>query len=560
MNRLFTFFITILLIGTGCYKNVDNTPQTPEVIIQTEEVYVTTRISGSVENSEGQTISDYYISMNGLTEDVVSDYFLIELDDARKKGQTFRVTKGGEQIGLRTELLVENDINHMVIHTHDNLKSVQKEKSNATVQLSKELSVDFSEAKFKNEAPSNINITYVNIDNDIKLTPVGYNNESHLLAIDSKGGFYLTSNEEANGTKLIVDPASPVKLDIGNIDESINGLFVLNEESDIWELVSDISSNVTVDILAKGYYTFASYTKGVFVEGKITKDEHKVAYQPMNWSHNGMQNGICATENGRWIGLLPEKETITLKLLNPCDEALQSQAIEINNNDLKNQNLAITNTDFYQYLNTNVIDCEGNITTNSILNITNENSDNHYVFSEQGQERWIAVCGDFTIAAYDESSDQLGTQINWSSGLNETIDVLSTCPEFADGFSYFKIRNDTRAYTAFNIETTTNGRTRLSSVDGEIKVIFSGNGVGPVPEMKVNIVINDDKFGDTGYYVSCENSELGCGINDFKVTHYDTQQNGQIRAVFSGNIWMQTLNPNLAGTYPVEGVIFSRVQ
>ena len=227
MTRYFTIIIATLIFCTGCYDNIDNTPTSPEIIIQTEEVYVTTRVSGSVENSEGETISDYYINMNGLTEDIASDYFLIELEDARKKGQTFRVSKDGDQIGLRTELLVENDINHLIIHTHDPFTTVKKEKLSATIQLNKELTVDFIDTKFQNGSPSTLNITYTDIDDKIKLTPVGYNIESHLLAIESKGGFYLTSADDA-ANKLVVDPASPVKLKIGDLEEGINGLFVLS--------------------------------------------------------------------------------------------------------------------------------------------------------------------------------------------------------------------------------------------------------------------------------------------------------------------------------------------
>lgn len=547
-----------MAIAPGCYDNIDNTLPNPDIIIQTEEVYVTTRISGSVENQQGEIMSDYYINVNGLIQDIPSDYFLIELDEARKKGQTIRVSKDGNQIGLRTELLVENDINHINIKTHEEYSTVLKEKSNATVQINKEISVVFTDTEFEETNVEKINITYVDIDPTIKLTPVGYNKESHLLAVDSKGGFYLKTSDETS-KNLNVDPASQVKLFIGDLEEGINGLFVLNEETDIWELVSDVTTNIEVDILAEGYYTFAKYTKGVFVEGAITKDEQKVAYQPMQWTHNGLQNDICATENGRWIGLLPEKETIALELLNPCNESLQSESIVIDNNDLKNQTLAITNSEFYQYLNARVIDCAGNFITNSSINISSINSDNHYVFSQEGQDRWIAVCGDFTIAAYDETNAQTGTEINWSSSLNETIDILSTCPEYADGFSYFKIRDDERVYPAFDIQTV-NGRTILSAQEGQIKIIFSGNEVGLIPENQVNIVINDSDFGESGYYVSCENSPLGCGISDFRVTHYSIQQNGQVRAKFSGDIWMQTLNPTLAGTYPIEGVIISKIQ
>jgi hypothetical protein len=547
-----------MFIAPGCYENIDNTPPNPDIIIQTTEVYVTTLISGSVENQEGQTISDYYINVNGEIQDIPSDYFLIELDEARKKGQTIRVSKDGNQIGLKTELLVENDINHINIKTHEPYLTVLKEKSKAEIQINKDLSVVFTDTKFDEINVENINITYIDIDPTIELTPVGYNTESHLLAIDSKGGFYLTASDETSKV-LNVDPTSQAKLIIGDLEEGINGLFVLNEDTDIWELVSDVTSNSEVGIQAEGYYTFGKYTKGVFVEGVITKEEQKVAYQPMRWAHNGLQNDICATENGRWIGLLPEKETVSIELLNPCNESLQSESIVIDNNDLNNQNLAITNSEYYQYLNTDVIDCAGNFITNSSINITSVSSDNHYVFSQEGQNRWISVCGDFTIAAYDETTAQLGTEINWSPSLNETIELLSTCPEYADGFSYFKIRDEEKVYPAFNLEIK-DDKTILSAQEGQIKIIFSGTEVGLIPEKHVNIVIDDAGFGDNGYYVLCENSPEGCGINDFKLTHYNIQQNGQVRASFSGNIWMQTLNPTLAGTYPIEGVIVSKIQ
>ncbi|MFT4536435.1 MAG: hypothetical protein ACJA1A_003582 [Saprospiraceae bacterium] len=558
MKRLFIFLLTVIAIAPGCYENIDNTPANPDIIIQTTEVYVTTRISGSAENQQGETISDYYINVNDIVQDIPSDYFLIELDKARKKGQTIRVSKDGNQIGLRTELLVENDINHINIKTHEPYITVLKEKSKAEVQINKDLTAVFTDTQFDEINVENINITYIDINPSIKLTPVGYNKESHLLAIDSKGGFYLTASDESSKS-LNVKPDSQVNLIIGDLEEGINGLFVLTEETDIWVLVSDVSANTEVDILAEGYYTFGKYTKGVFVEGVITKDAQKVAYQPMQWTHNGLQNDICATEYGRWIALLPEKETVALELLNPCDESLQSESIVLGNNDLNNQDLAITNSESYQYLNTNVIDCEGNTVTNSSINITSINSDNHYVFSQEGQERWIAVCGDFTIAAYDETTAQTGTEISWSSNLNETIDILSICPEFADGFSYFKIRNDEKAYPAFDFKNE-GGKTILSAKGGEIKVIFSGNEVGIIAEDQIHIVINDSTFGANGYYVLCENSPLGCGISNFQVTHYDIQQNGQVRVKFSGKIWMQTLNPTLAGTYPIEGIIVSKIQ
>lgn len=546
----------LLCISMGCYENIDNTPE-PEVVIQTSEVYVTTRLSGRVINQDDEIISDYYLNINGTNQDVPSDYFLVELEEARKKGQTIRVNKDGNQIGLRTELLIENDINHLQIITHDVYNTAVKTQANATVQINKELTVDFTSATFESGYTGDVHLEYIYIDPKIALTPVGYDYESHLLAVDSKGGFYITASNDSGAT-LAIDPTSSVILKIGDLENDVNGLFELNEETDIWELIGEVSADSEIEISAKGYYTFAYFTKGVFVEGTITKDESAVAYQPMRWSHSGLQNEICATENGRWIGLLPEKDVVEIELLNPCDESLQYEKITINNEDLDNQIVAITNTESYQYLNTTVIDCEGNALSNATLNITSNNIDNHFIFSEEGQNRWITVCNEFSIAAVDNDSQEQGTEIEWSPQLNETIDFLSTCPEYADGFSYLKIREDEQVYTAFSIETE-NNKTILSSENGEIKIIFKGDMTGQYQNKDVNIVINDSNFGVTGYFIQCENSEEGCGIQDFKVTHYSTEQNGQVRVEFYGNLWMQTLNPLNAGTYPVKGVIISRV-
>jgi len=556
MKPTLQYLFLIVLLSCGCYENIDNTPPEPEVIIETSEVYVTTRVSGSAIDLEEQVLNDYYLSINGSNQDVPADYFLVELEDARKKGQTIRVNKDGNQIGIKTELLVENDINHIVITTHGAFKNDVKSKSQANIQFRKELSVSFAETDFTSGYQGDLNIDYINIDPIINLTPVGYDYESHLLAVDSKGGFYIKVKDNS-GNNLEIDPSSNVKLTIGDIEEDVNGLFSLNEKTDIWELITEITANSEVEIKARGYYTFAKFTKGVFIEGAVSKDEQKVAYQPMKWDHVGLQNDMCTTEKGRYIGLLPEKEVVTIELLNPCDESLQSESIQINNDDLSNQNLNITNTENYQYLNTTVIDCDGNTITNASINITSNNNDNHYVFSEEGQNRWIPVCGEFTIAAYDESMQEQGTQIEWSSALNETIDILSGCAEYTNGFSYLKIREEEEIYSAFDLEVI-GDRTILSATNDEVKIIFKGTDVGQYPENQINIVINDDEFGDSGYYIQCENSELGCGIKNFNVTHYNTQENGQVRIEFSGNVWMQTLNPTQAGTYPVEGVIVSK--
>ena len=108
---LFTVMVVALM---GCYKNEDNSPST-EVIIETSEVYANTSISGNVIDDDGQVLSDYSMTINNKLHLITADYFFIELEEARKKGQTIHVYKNDQKVGISTHLLVENDINHMEI-------------------------------------------------------------------------------------------------------------------------------------------------------------------------------------------------------------------------------------------------------------------------------------------------------------------------------------------------------------------------------------------------------------------------------------------------------------
>lgn len=556
MKKYLLAIISISILGAGCYENVDNTPE-PEVIIETAEVYIETRLSGSVTDVSDEFISDYYLNINEEIHDVASDYFLIKIEDARKKGQTIHVVKDGNHIGLKTELLVENDINHLTIDTHGPFLNVVEPNTGGIVQLRKELTVDLTSFETKELYSEDYKFEFIDIEEDINLTTVAYNNESHLLAIDSRGGFYLTVNT-VNGDRLEIDPSNPAILNIGELEDNSNALFVFDEKVEIWKFVSDISSNVEIPILAEGYYTIARYSKGVFAEGIVTKEDKQVSYQPMEFTYDGIHNQFCSTEKGNWIALLPEQNDIDINLLNPCDESLQSEVITIANDDVDGQVLVVTNSDNYQYLNSTIIDCDGNIVEESSINVTSSNSANHYVFSESDQNRWIAVCDEYDVAAYNLENQSIGTQVNWSANINEEISLLSDCEEYADGFSYFQIRDDEKVYGSFTVEVQ-NDRTILRSKEGEISIAFKGTGAGVFDEKQVNIRIDDESFGEKGYYISCENSVEGCGIEQFEVSRFDEEIDGQLRVTFSGELWMQTLNPMVAGTFHIEGVIITKV-
>lgn len=551
MKKYLLPFLSILLIAVGCYEDADNTPP-PRIIIETTEVIINTSISGAVVDQNGDFLEDYMLEVNDKINNIHSDYFFLELEDLKKKGQTIHVFKDNMKIGIHTHLLVENDINHMEILRHPAYQQKTITDINNELDYSKSLVADFSSVKWENGYEGNVNVDYVAIEPSNKLTPVGYNTVSDLLAVDSRGGFYLSAYNE-DGENIIAQNDFPILLKTSDLDEDINSLFVFNEENEIWVLVADFTSGDEVEILGEGYYTFANYTPGVFVEGVVKKEETPVAYQPMSWYLTPQKNQICATEKGNWIALLPEQESVEINLLNPCHESVQTETLDVAMADINNQNLIVEESDNYQQLNFTVIDCNEEVVAAPNLNLTNAGSSVQYVFSDDYPNRWIAVCDEFGIAAVNQAEGESGPELDWSTEIDGNLDVLTDCSAYNQGFSFIRIREDEKIYGAFEMEVI-GEKTVLKSQDEKVKFIFRGNQEGMYNVDEVNVLIDDEDFGDKGYYIKCENSVYGCGIDDFNVTHFQSG-NGTIRATFSGTLWMQTLSPSVAGNFDVEGVI-----
>lgn len=554
MKNIISFFLFITIVATGCYKDEDNT-QPPQIIVETEEVIINTSISGSVFDLEGNTISTYTILINNQVNPISSDYFLLQLEDVKKKGQTVHVFKEDKQIGIRTQLLVENDINHMEIEQHAEFENEIIEGSNQQIDLSKSLNLDFTNTKWTGDYNGQVVAEYVNIQEKNSLTPVGYTNFSDLVAIDSKGGFYLKTRDN-NGEPILAQEAFPIILQTSGLDANVNSLFKFDEGEEIWVLVTEFTSGDDVEILGEGYYTFANYTPGVFIEGVVLKEDKRVAYHPIQWQLTGLSNQLSATEHGKWIALLPENESVEVNLLNACNEFLQTETVDTKNEDLQGQDLIVKDNGNYQLLDVSILDCNGNIVETPSINIRKGDFSSTYAFTEDFTNRWISVCDEFNISAINEETGLSGPELEWSSDISGSLDVLTNCNELGAGFSYIKIRNDIEIYPSFELELV-GDRSILKSQDGNIKFIFKGMEKGMYNVDEVNVLINDSDFGDKGYYIKCENSPFGCGIDHFNVTHFESSgsNSGTIRATFSGNMWMQTLSPSVAGNYDVEGVI-----
>jgi len=536
------------VISTGCYDNVDTTPPTT-IVVETPTVFIKTQLSGSVTDTDGQLISDYYLDINGEVTDVASNYFYIEIEDAKKKGQTIKVIKDGNPIALKTTLLIENDINHIEIDRHSDIESIEKSNETALLQLSKDITLDLTNTSYTNQSTDKVVIDHTLIDPNISLSPVAFDAIGNVLALESHGGFYLSLSNE-DGSDLILAEDARIDIIFDSKPDNVNSIYHYNEEMEIWLKVDDISEGDITVLPGQGYYAFGTSTDGVFVEGLVTKDASKVAYQQMEWNHDGLGNGICATESGRWIGVLPTNSNTSLQLLNPCGESVQNETIVVDTEDQDSNTIIIDDSANYQFLNHTIIDCDGNEIIEASINIESGSSLQHLVFEETNQNRWISVCDQFEISAYNESEAEAGSSIPWSASTPSQELILSDCVTLDRGYGYVQIRSDEKILPAFEV-TRTNDQTTLTAEDGTMTIKFRGLTPGMYEDNQVNIGINDEFFGNNGYFISCQNTMEGCGIMTFNVQASVDEDRWIV--TFNGTLWMQTITPAVAGQFPIEG-------
>ncbi|MEE9439854.1 MAG: hypothetical protein V3V14_12685 [Saprospiraceae bacterium] len=552
MKVYYILVLTICLFSIGCYDDIDNTPD-PEVIIEQTEVYIDTKIAGTVESINGENLKEYTLKINNDNYSIDGDYFKVHIENANKKGQIVQVLKNNKNIGIATFLLVENDINKVLIKEHQAIKSQIISDVFNIIELDNQISIDLKNAKWEGNYIGDIGLEYVKIEQSTSLTPVAYNQYLDVLAVNSIGGFFLKATT-ASGEPLDIKKDGKVKITLHDIPPNTNGLFEL-DKNDNWKLVSDIVNGAEVEVLASGYYAFGIYDKGVFVEGIVSKDDNVIAYQTMNWEEGDISNRFRSTETGKWIAVFPENNTTEISLLNPCNESIFTETITIKNSDIYGEVLIVnSNNPNFQTIDIEVKDCKGNNVENPNIAINSSLSNDIYSFSSSSTVL-LSVCEDVTISAIDENGNN-GPEMILDDQLSQNIDYLTNCAEYIDGFSHIVIREDTKYYTAFNVSEEDN-QLVIRSENQKFRLRINGTESRKYSENEVNIFIDEEEFGTRGYYISCENSEIGCGISNCEVARYGN--NKWLKISFEGELWMQSYNPWVAGNYPISAEITVKI-
>jgi hypothetical protein len=554
MRQLFTYLLLILFIS-ACYDDYDRS-----VTIEDRpqpETTMDSGLTGRAYNNERSILSDYSLSINGMTYNQSEAYYE-DISQLRKFGQIIYLMKGEEIIGFNNQLLLENDINNVDLIAFPQKQMITISSDSQTIEIDTEISITINKNQLlntDNQIPlSDILVNHLSTTDPDILSQVGhhgYNSDMNLLVLNPSRLFYLELLSE--GEQLTIDDDMPIQLNHNFID---NSLFRLDERG-YW---SEVSNDSGYGIKQSGYYIFAEAQPGVYNEGTLLKENKAVSYIDLNLRHefDSRNYNLKTSSKGRWAMVNYADESVTLQLSTPCDQVIENANIDLAGDSNLDLSYEMTTDDLLLDVTTQVVDCRGQLSDVPTINIRNQSGSFLYPYIGSAINTWIAICEEnVDITGYDISEDKAGPLLDWNIGIEDAISYLSYCENFSSGFSLLKIREDMMVYSSPDIEMEGN-ETKLIESDNRFRLNFKGLDIGAYEKEDVRIFLEDFSFGSEGYRITCENSPLGCGIEDFRVSHLDIAGGGWTRITFSGTVWMQTIDPPLSGDFPVEGIIMRR--
>lgn len=560
MKNLSIFSLIIIFVFTSCYKDVDQ-PQELRTITEQPRTTGDSGLSGKVVLPNGDLLTDYSLVINGDSYTVENEYFYLELQNLKKQGQLIEVFQNGQLYAAAYPNILENDINQIEIQSLNDFTTINLEKETNTVTMGSNIELTVNKADLINKNSNNLALNAelnFQVISDASVTgqmiQAAYNHEGQLVCVDAEQIILIDANESGENVGL----ASEKLLNLQIAQSANKSLYSFNDEYGYWEFVTVITgAPIVLDRL--DHLAIGNHQPGLYVEGLVEENQRPISYiEGMN-SSSSLSNKMRTTVSGRWAGFVIEGEALNQQLLNPCGLEINQRTFsteEVIDNELTTQ---LNSNESLYNLHSQVFDCDGELIERpAVVLVQGDNNNQVYVFPDKTIDSWVSVCNiDFKVGGYDLNTGEQGPVLNWNSGITDSLEYISSCQKDQNGYSYIKIRDQIRTYDPF-VTNIDNGKTTISSPSDNVRISFEGAMEGEYQVQDVNIYINDEMFGPDGYYISCESAEQGCGINDFYVSHFEETADGWLRASFSGVLWMQTIEPALAGNFPIEGVILTK--
>lgn len=552
MKKLYILF-TILIL-TSCYKDYDNTIE--EVVEELPKTSITTGINGKLVLTPDADYTQYQLEINGDLISLSREHFFLYLSGLKKEGQLIKLLHQNQLAGMALAYLIENDINYLEITEFPEAQIQDMDFGESqNLQLGQTISINLSDQVFKegssilHSGNGRLRTHFINEKRHLNAMPELIRNSEGELEYLSEKEFAVTLDfTTQDGEQLVLDPRQN-SLTINN-DVAGYDLFKVLNNGDLKK--QTLLSDKTYSIDGSGVYIYGKSESARIVEGQLTHNDIGVSYTRLVSD----TETAYSTQSGNWIMPIETGAIKDLSIQDACGVELELYTVD----EAVFQNKETIELDYSNKLiplNLSVLDCNGNPVDYPATHLKYTNAvEQIAIYREEIAESYIVSCdGTVEISGVDVNDFSKGPSISWSSSIEDDIKYLSICNALQEGFAYFEINGNSKLYPGFEINSES-GLTSVRDEEGKFRIKFKGDMAAKYSTDAVNLFINDADFGDVGYSISCENSPLGCGIDYFNVTHFD--ENGWLRINLSGRIWAQTIDPPVAGYYPISGVIMTK--
>lgn len=560
-NHNLYFLIILLSISSGCYDNFDDTSTT--IIVDEPEILVDAYLVGDVRMIDGEREKEFVVRVNGVEQAHDNGLINLELDRVNEISQSVYIETTEGRDAFVNLPLIRNDINYTEIYLFPQLtETLISDNNESTIDINEEVQVALSKGQFDIKDNDDLFMSYRDLSHSKIKRQIGvraYDDRGIESVIDVDQAFEVKWYD-GNGVDVLISNADDAPEVIGNANALGGmGLFRYSVDKEYW--VQVLSAEGKFRLFEPGIYAMADYREAVVAQSRLLVDMKPVAYQTLKLDDvaGGISLYTRTSFHGNWLSLVPKSAGLDVSLESPCGELSNVSRIDILSTDSEYSDIDGDPSE-HQLIGVNpvIVDCDGNITDSGIINFSSPGQQASYPIIEGNSNLWLPSCNeDVQVNVSEIQTGDMGPSITWNHGIDQAISLLSNCADFEEGYSYIMIRDDRKAYNAFDV-IQSGDRTILYSQDGSMKFAFRGMQEGLYEEKDVNISINDSNFGQGGYFISCDNSAVGCGVNQCIVTHYAESEGDWIRLAFEGDLWMQTIDPPIAGNYHVEGVIMAK--
>lgn len=553
MKPLHFIILSFMLSSVvGCYKNSE---QDHTVIIkEIPDVIIDHNLIGQIYDQQSQMVTQAEIVYNGeiITLNDQS-FFYIETQKVNQFYEKLNIKVGNHTIPYFVPM-VENQTNYAryilpELQDHITINTGQNEEL-----LIDNHSIVFEKNQFKfNGEQVNGNLSYQTTQ--LQVRGKGHHPGSRI-AMNNKGQLNLL--KAGNIFSLHSSYFDEFSATLSLTNEEI---YALDEEEGVWRPID--SDGTDFHLNKNGWYAIGQTSPLSVVRGQLVNESSVINGETILTSNNGLDYFIQTTDEGYFITYGELNTDFNIKVKQDCEGNTYRSVLSENEQDLGKQVVEFNDVRSYIIKGT-IKDCGNNSIEESILKITL--SDGEEIFKSINQFDFETAVLSCQSIEHIELESHLTSGSSTSQRLayetSDTIDVfqIHVCDDLKDEYLSLSINNEVDKFLLGGEAVMQNGRVYLNFFDEndpDLKITFITNSErqNKYSDEDLNIILEAESLGNSGYELQCGDSNLGCGFDRFVITEYGTQEGDYIRGYYKGRFWTKTFKPiPKAGYKTIEGV------